>query len=278
MQTTASLLRAGLQTHDHAFRFTLDPRFQGLPDTAHGGTVVAAFDMFAGVAGSRDVTGVYRRRVPLAVPLTLVATRAETVRYVLGTDAGILVEGSVAPSGAPPMATTSPVAGGVPLPVSRTCFACGTENAIGLGLRLAHDDATVHGRFVPDERFRERDGSVSSVAVTALLDEAAFWLGALATGESGMTTDLRLTLHRPARASDALTVVGRRTDATPGPDDERYWITRLAAVADTGDVVASAVITFVVVRGAARRLAAGLSATNPAEVVRAVFPRYVETA
>jgi len=170
------------------------------------------------------------------------------------------------------------VAGGVPLPVSRTCFACGTENAIGLGLQLAHDDATVHGRFVPDERFRERDGSVSSVAVTALLDEAAFWLGALATGESGMTTDLRLTLHRPARASDALTVVGRRTDATPGPDDERYWITRLAAVADTGDVVASAVITFVVVRGAARRLAAGLSATNPAEVVRAVFPRYVETA
>src|SRR5262252_3344462 len=122
MQTTASLLRAGLETHDRAFRLTLDPRFQGLPDTAHGGTVLAAFDMFADLAGSRDVTGVYRRRVPLAVPLTLVVTRGETVRYVLGTDAGILVEGSVAPSGASPMATTSPMAGGAPLPVSRTCF------------------------------------------------------------------------------------------------------------------------------------------------------------
>jgi len=37
----------------------------------------------------------------------------------------------------------------------------------------------------PRAPFRRADGSLAPAALTTLLDEAAFWLGALATGESG---------------------------------------------------------------------------------------------
>ena len=279
MQTAASLLRAGVQTHAGALALTLDPRFQGLPDTAHGGSVLAALDLLADVPGSREIVGFYRRRVPLGTPLALRVTRADVFRYAVVNESGVLVEGHV---GASVVAATAPVVspsgGGALLPVSRTCFACGTDNAIGLGVRLAHDDATVHGDFVPDERFHDDSGAVSPVAITTLLDEAAFWLGALATGESGMTTELRVAVHRSARASAPVTVVGRRADVVQRPDDERYWITRVMAIDANRAVIASGTITFVVIRGAARRLVAGLLATNRAEALHAVFPRYVGTA
>jgi acyl-coenzyme A thioesterase PaaI-like protein len=280
MQTTASLLRAGVETHDGALRLTLDPRFQGLPDTAHGGSVLGALDVIAGLAGAREIRGVYRRRVPLGVPLSLTLTRVDAWTYALANETGVVVEGEIArtatDAATPPPPPASPAGVGTPLPVSRSCFACGTDNVIGLGLRLAHDVETVHGRFVPDARFREADGPVSTVAITTLLVEAAFWLGALATGESGMTTDLRVTLHRPAQAP--LRVVGRHADVAPLPGDDRYSLTRLVATDDAGKLVASAAITFVAVRGAARRLVAGLLATNAVDVLHAVFPRYVATA
>ncbi len=279
MQTIASLLRAGVETHDGGLRLTLDPRFEGLPDTAHGGSVLGALDLLAGVAGGREIRGVYRRRVPLGVPLRLTVTGADTWTYALATDGGVVVDGEIVTSAASaPAPPTSVPSGGMALPVSRSCFACGADNVIGLGLRLSHDAATVHGRFVPDERFRADDDTVSTVAITTLLDEAAFWLGALATGESGMTTDLRVTLHRRTVGTGALTVVGRRDDVAPAPGDDRYWLTHLAAVGDDGSVIASARITFVAVRGAARRLVAGLLAMNPLDVLHAVFPRYVTSA
>jgi acyl-coenzyme A thioesterase PaaI-like protein len=222
--------------------------------------------------------GFYRRRVSLGTPLALRVMRADVVRYALVNESGLLVDGQVGASATAPAPVVSPLDGGIPLPVSRTCFACGTENAIGLRVRLAHDDATVHGDFVADERFHDDTGAVSSVAITTLLDEAAFWLGALATGESGMTTELRVAMHRAALARAPLTVVGRRADVVRRGDDERYWITRVAAVDANRAVIASGTITFVVVRGAARRLVAGLFATNPPEVLHAVFPRYGGTA
>ena len=111
-------------------------------------------------------------------------------------------------------------------------------------------------------------------ALTTLLDETAFWLGALATGESGMTTDLAVTLHGPVPFGAALTVSGRRATVRPHADDRRYWDTEVAARDAAGALVASARITFVAVRGAARRLVTGMLAINDADVVRRVFPAY----
>src|SRR5262249_14134691 len=130
------------------------------------------------------------------------------------------------------------------LPVSRACFACGTDNALGLRAQLAFDAAAVRGTWRPREPFRQADGTLAPAALTTLLDEAAFWLGALATGESGMTTELRVALHRSVPFEAPVTVSGARAAVRPRDDDARYQDTEIVARAG-GEVVATARITFV---------------------------------
>ncbi len=161
------------------------------------------------------------------------------------------------------------------LPVSRTCFVCGTANELGLQARFRFDDETVHTVWRAREPQYARNGSLAPVALTALLDEAAFWLGALATGESGMTTELAVTLHREIPVTGSLRVVGDRRRVVAQTGDRRYWDTELSVLDDTGQVVATGRITFVAVRGAARKLASGMLAMNPPEIVNRVFPAYV---
>src|SRR5947207_8723151 len=76
--STHAILQRAARGDGAARVVTLDPAFQGLPDTAHGGTVLALFDAVAATAGARTLAGVYRRRVPLATPLTLAIDRDAT--------------------------------------------------------------------------------------------------------------------------------------------------------------------------------------------------------
>jgi acyl-coenzyme A thioesterase PaaI-like protein len=212
MTTIDATLRRAVEASGADLILTLDPVFQGLPDTAHGGSVLAVFDALAGVPASREVSGVYRRRVPLGTPLTIARARADsTETFVLADGTGILVDGRVAPAAAAPHRPSAPDGdGALPLPVSRTCFACGTDNALGLRAELGFDTDAVRATWRPREAFRRADGSLAPAALTALLDEAAFWLGALRTGESGMTTELRVTLHEPAPVGPPVVVRGDR--------------------------------------------------------------------
>src|SRR5262245_16708286 len=323
MTTIDATLRHALEVSGHDLILTLDPALQGLPETAHGGSVLAIFDSLAATTTPREISGLYRRRVPLGVPLTLVRARDEAIEtFVLSDQASaVLVDGRVAPlrSDANDDQLSRPGGGGGPLrgpvlsgstrrdptssvsrelasvvpaeaprprpahgdggeqayrlPVSRTCFACGTENALGLRAALEFDTDEVRATWQPRASFRRADGTLAPAALTTLLDEAAFWLGALATGESGMTTELRVSLHRPAPFDATVTVAGARASVRPREDDARYQDTEI--VARAGDqVVATARITFVVVRGAARRLVNGMLAINEPECVRRVFPAY----
>jgi len=271
-------LRAALGGAGSTRTLTLDPAFGGLPDTAHGGSVLAAFDALAGRVGPRTVRGQYLKRVPLGAPLAVrVAREGTSARFTLLDGAATLVNGAVEDAGAAPGHTVAPPpAGALPLPISRGCFACGTDNPLGLGVQLRADDTTVGATWTPRSGFRREDGTLTPLALTTLLDEAAFWLGALATGESGMTTELRVTLHAEAKAEEAITVGGARADVRPRADDARYWDTAITACDPAGRLVASAAITFVAVRGAARRLATGMLAVNDAAILRRVFPAYVQ--
>jgi len=275
MPTTDALLRAAISGVADDLTLTLEPAFQGLPDTAHGGTLLAVFDAVAGLSGPRELVGHFRRRVPLAVPLQLGLTRSEhaVACRVVDATAGVLVEGYVQVAHAGGVVGASASAQ-LPLPVSRTCFACGVDNPAGLRARLGFDARSVGGTWKPDGRFVAADGGLAPVALTTLLDEAAFWLGALATGESGMTTELRLTLHEVAGVVDSVHIGGDRAAVRPRADDGRYWDTRVAAWDERGRLLAQAAITFVAVRGAARRLVNGLLSMNPTDVVRRVFPTY----
>jgi hypothetical protein len=272
---TTDALRAAIAGDGDERVLTLDRAFQGLPDTAHGGSVLAVFDLLAGRRAARTLRGRYLKRVPPGAPLRLrVADRA--TRFTLLDGATVLVEGELLDAREPaPSPLEPPAPEAMALPISRGCFACGSDNALGLGVRLRADDAVVGGAWTSPAGFARDDGTLHPVALTTLLDEAAFWLGALATGEAGMTTELRVTLHRETPAGGVITVSGARAAVRARPDDPRYRDTAIVARDDTGRVVASAAITFVAVRGTARKLAAGMLAVNPPESLRRVFPSYV---
>src|SRR6059036_841630 len=280
MTTIDATLRSALEVSGRDLILTLDPALQGLPDTAHGGSVLAVFDALAEATAPREVSGTYHRRVPLGIPLALQRAQADAAHTFALSDPSsknVLVEGRVVPAGSPGDAATNwrgaASAGRYPLPVSRTCFACGTDNDLGLRARLGFDADTVGGTWEPRASFRRADGSLAPAALTTLLDETAFWLGALATGESGMTTELRVSLHRPVPFGPRVTVSGARDAVRPRGDDPRYWETDVVACAD-GEVVATARITYVAVRGAARRLVTGMLGMNDPACVRRVFPAY----
>ena len=99
MTTIDATLRHALEISGPDLILTLDPALQGLPETAHGGSVLAVFDTLAGTTTPREVSGLYRRRVPLGTPLTLVRTRVDSSdTFVLSDQAGVvLVDGRVAP-------------------------------------------------------------------------------------------------------------------------------------------------------------------------------------
>src|SRR5215470_9827729 len=285
MTTIDATLRDALGGAGDHLRLTLDPAFQGLPDAAHGGSVLGLFDLLAARRGPRTVRGHYLRRVPVGVPLSLTVTRvadALACRLVdrdgaLLVDGGValLVDGGVAAAGPTDLAQhDAPERDAMPLPISLSCFACGIDNPQGLRARLTFDAHGVGGAWTPPNPFRVDAGRLSPVALTTLLDETAFWLGALASGEAGMTTELTVTLHGDARADDGVVVSGERAATRPRRDDPRYWETSVSARDAAGRPLATAAITFVAVRGAARKLVSGLLAMNPPEVVRRVFPAY----
>ena len=276
MTTTDAALRDAVSGDGNAALLTLDPAFQGLPDTAHGGTVLAVFDAAARWHGAHAVIGHYRKRVPLGAPLPLKIRRTQAAVgfQVLDESSVLLVEGAVIAAAPAVARSVMPPETGELLPVSSRCFACGVDNPLGLQARLFFDAGAVWTRWQPPGRFRAQEGALAPVALTTLLDETAFWLGALATGEAGMTTELRVTLHDTARAEETITVVGSRASTSARPDDDRYWDTAITAHAGSR-VVASATITFVAVRGAARKLVAGMFAMNEREIVARVFPKYL---
>ena len=282
--TATDALRRALEGSGEERVLTLDAAFAGLPDTAHGGSVLAAFDAVAGRSGPRELRGHYLKRVPPATPLRLrVESLPDGSRLELFDDLTVLVSGSVGgdrsarvvdPRPARP-AETPPADDAMALPISAGCFACGLDNPLGLAVRLRADATAVGGTWTPRPGFSLADGTLAPLALTTLLDEAAFWLGALATGEAGMTTELLVTLHASAPADGPITVTGLRSSAQARPADPRYWDTEVAARDADGRLVASAGITFVAVRGAARRLVNGMLAVNSADLLRRVFPGYV---
>lgn len=260
---------------------TLQETFQGLPGMAHGGSVLAAFDALArrhGAPVPREVFGAYRRKVPLSTSLPLRVRNASAgSEFRLSDGRRLLVDGWVRPGPGPATHLDLPgdLSGGSPLPVSNRCFACGVQNALGLQVALRVDEGRVWTEYLPRPPFRTADGHLATAALTTLLDETAFWLGALASGESGMTTEIRVALHRgPVRFGDPLIVVGKREQVTQRSDDPRYWDTETAVLSADGAPLATGRITFVAVRGAAKRLITGMLSINPPEVVRRVFPTH----
>jgi acyl-coenzyme A thioesterase PaaI-like protein len=55
----------------------------------------------------------------------------------------------------------------------RNCFACGSNNGIGLGLKFyKHEDGTIFGNFFADPKFEGYSGIIHGGIVATLLDSA----------------------------------------------------------------------------------------------------------
>ena len=153
---TAEALRAAVEGDGESRVLRLAPAFQGLPDTAHGGSVLAALDHAAGAAGSRRIEGHFLKRVPLDAPLRLRTRRSPTgADLELADETAVLVRGRVLPADDEGGVDVGPPDPRAPaLPISRTCFACGTDNPLGLRAQLRADDVAVGGRWTPAARLR----------------------------------------------------------------------------------------------------------------------------
>ena len=267
-------------------QLTLAATLQGFPETAHGGGVLAAFDLIAARAmnaagAARTVKAQIRRTIPLqtSLPLTVEASGG-TVALTLGDDGKPLARAivSLAPSAPAPTwnAWSGPPEKSLGFPTARGCLACGTANPVGLQVRLRFDDRWVWVEYRPSETYRTADGRIAPALCTVLLDEMAWWLGALATGEAGVTTDIHIALHRPTHPfGEPLLAVGSRDRVAVTGEKGHFWRTETAVLAADGTLLASGAIVFAGSRVYSKRLIPQLLKTNAPESLRPIFPTHV---
>jgi hypothetical protein len=281
--TIERLLAECLQpTSDGRARLTLAPRLQGFPDTAHGGGVLAVFDLAAsrgaGAGHRRSVSARIEKRVPLGTPL-LLAARPGAGRITLTLQDGRrrLADGFV--TDALPVATDGrsgrpgPREEGFEVPTARGCLACGTDNPLGLRVRLRFNPRWVWVEYEPPDTYRTADGKIAPALFTVLLDEMAWWLGALTAGEAGVTTEITVVLHRPAQPfGGPLLAFGPRDRVTAADERGHFWTTETAVLASDGTPLATARITFAASRVYSKRLIPLLLDANPPERVHRIFP------
>jgi hypothetical protein len=164
---------------------------------------------------------------------------------------------------------------GWPMPLSDQCLACGARNPLGLQLGLRFDDEGVWACFLPREPWRRPDDRLDPALAPVLLDEVAWWLGALVTKEGGLTNRISVTLlHPDAVAPGPITAIGRFADVTPVDRRRVFWRTRSGLLAADGTLLASATIVFRPgVEYSERQMSYFRSRTDP-EIFARMFPAY----
>jgi hypothetical protein len=274
----ASAVRIGA---DGRGSLTAPGALQSWPGIVHGGAAVANADAAArshGLAGPRIAETRLTSSLPTETALHL-DVRADDGAVSLAMLRGgqTLASGSVralAASG-PGAAAWAGGRGGDALPMSDDCLACGARNALGLQASLRFDADGVWARVSPSPAWRLPDGRVHPGLAPVVLDEIAWWLGALVAKEGGLTNRLAVTFLAPDLASGETVVAAGRFDAVR-PIDRRgaFWRTETALATASGAPLASASIVF---RGgaeySARQLAYFRARARP-EVFRRMFPNH----
>lgn len=247
--------------------------------------MVAALDSAAealGLApGPRRMEGRLTASVPIEVSLALEGRPSDGTVSVGLLDGGqTLATGSVRALGPAETDEVAPWTGGARgwrLPMSDECLACGAANPLGLQVALAFDDEGVWTRFRARAPWRTPAGTLHPAAAPVILDEVAWWLGALVMREGGLTNRISLALYRQEIPFDEeLVAAGRFDQARPVDRRQTFWRVACALRAGRGNLLASASVVF---RGGAEyseRQMAYFRARTPADVFRRMFPGQVE--
>lgn len=164
---------------------------------------------------------------------------------------------------------------GWPLPMSEQCLACGADNRLGLQAGLRFDDEGVWASLTPRTPWRAPGGGLHAAFAPVLLDEIAWWLGALLMKEGGLTNRISLTLLRPdAPFAGPLLAAGRFADVRPIDKKRTFWRTETALLGADGAPLATASIVF---RGGADYSARQMEyfrPRTPPKIFRRMFPNH----
>lgn len=247
-----ALAAAAALAPDGRGRFAAPPVLQSWPGIVHGGGLVAILDAATRALGvpaaPRMLEGRITSSVPLVTALSLEGgAREGGASVTILQDGQILSSASVSLLG--PGATAVPAAwrgghAGVTLPMSEDCLACGARNPLGLQTALSFDDEGVWARVEPGVPWRT-GAALHDALAPVLLDEVAWWLGALTMREGGLTNRIQVTLHRSALpAGGPLLALGRFADVTPIDRRRTFWRTACGLFDAEGEPLASAVVVF----------------------------------
>src|SRR5262249_58366553 len=224
---------------------------QSWPGIVHGGGVVALLDAAAAALGGsarpRTLQGRLASPLPLETDLDLDGLAGpDGTTFTVRLGGQTLTSGTVRPLARADAAARWPGAAvGPALPTSDDCLACGARNPIGLRAELSFDEVGVWTRLLPTDAWRRGDGRVHPAVAPVLLDEIAWWLGALASGDGGVTNRIALALLAPEAAVDGPVIAaGRLADVAPVDKKRVFWRTETALMSAAGDLLATASIVF----------------------------------
>jgi hypothetical protein len=155
-----------------AVSVTIEPRFNGPPESGHGGYSCGLL----GASFEAPMAVSLRVPPPLSRPLTVDGDRlldGDTL-VAAATPAEVAPALPPMPATAPP-APDDPVYGELHEHPFPTCFACGPDRAPGDGLRIfaariAGGDGMVAAPWTPDPNLAGADGNVEPIFVWAALD------------------------------------------------------------------------------------------------------------
>ncbi len=249
----ATLAAATSLGPDGRGRLHAPPPLQGWPGIVHGGGLIALFDAAAttldAIAAPRIVEGRLTSSVPIDAALDFEARADEgAVRLAVLRDGRTLASGTISAIGPdegsmPP--AWSGAAEGWTLPTSEHCLACGAVNPLGLQVEFRFNEDGVWARLSPRRPWREPDGRLHSALGPVLLDEIAWWLGALVMKEGGLTNRIRVTLLTPARSWGAPLIAAGRFDRVAPVDRKGAFLrTETTLMAADGRLCATASIVF----------------------------------
>jgi len=111
-----------------------------------------------------------------------------------------------------------------PLPWSDSCFVCGEENALGLGVRFDVEGERVVLETVLDQRYEGYPGHVHGGVITAMLDETIGWACSARAGRLFFTVELSVRFKKPVPAGKPITVFGEATKTHAKLSRGRGWI------------------------------------------------------
>ena len=83
------------------------------------------------------------------------------------------------------------------LPIGNTCFACGPDNANGLGINYEHVGDSVEATFTLGEEFSGAPNYVHGGIAMTVLDDAMAWSAIAVRGRFSVTTQFTTSFLRP---------------------------------------------------------------------------------